>query len=58
MTTRTKWAITITVIGFLLLCAFTFILIDGNGLMMEYTAAWVVTGFAGALLFNLGTALL
>jgi len=58
MTRRTKWAITLTVIGFLLLCAFMLILMDGGEMMMEYTAAWILIGFAGAVLFNLGTALL
>lgn len=58
MTTRTKWAISLTVIGFLLLCAFIFMMVDGNGVMMNHTAAWILTGFFGAVIFNIGTALL
>lgn len=53
-----RWAIALTVIGFLLLSAFTLILLNAHGIMMEYTAAWILTGFIGCLTFCLGTALL
>lgn len=58
MRLRTKWAIALTVIGTVLLTAFMVGISNGSAFSDGTTGYWIMLGFAGALSFNLGTALL
>lgn len=56
--TRMRWAIALTILGAILLGIFMVLLINGTAMMDEWIATWLITGFVGAMIFCLGTALL